>query len=67
MAKGKKGKMNRGKNPLSIAKIKLVRRKTPPSNPVLCVYMGKSYPSITAAAKATGKSRTYISKRRENL
>jgi hypothetical protein len=64
--KGKKSKL-KGTNPFKIKKIVLKRRKNKPSEPVPCLFMGKKYPSFTAAAKDTKRSRTYISKRATNL
>lgn len=63
MAKGKgKKNLNKGKNPLKVNRIKLVRRKAEASEPVACLYAGNKYPSLTAAAKDKKRSRTYVSR-----
>lgn len=65
--KGKGKHLNRGKNPLRITKVKLIRRKAQASEPVACMYAGNTYPSLTAAAKDKKRSRTYVSKVADRL
>ena len=68
MAKGKgKKKLNKGKNPLKISKIKLTPKPKKAYPPIKCKYRGVVYPSITAAAKATGERRTNVNKHVEKL